>query len=335
MTSSSRVPARETRSSTLSIVALALAFALPVIGFILGLVARAKSRASGSPTALATAAAVIGAILSAVWTVVFILLFGLGGGLFVQTQPSSSASPQPQSESSQTESGDGDALVVRVTAERELDSETLDAARTALTFYGDSTGVEVTEVVETAAGDLTVTFGSAATGADIDAFAQAISAPAAEGFYSVTAVHPASGGADLGDGSTTPSCEALRFGPRAVEGSVLACDETMQTQLLLAPAARLVGNTIADVEVSGDVVVVTLSEPGADEFVEWTREASTETAPANQIALVDFIGVITAPTVAGELTGEFQISGPTLDAELLAARLLLLSRGVSFSTHAE
>lgn len=116
---------------------------------------------------------------------------------------------------------------------------------------------------------------------------------------------------------------------------MLACDETMQTQLLLAPAARLVGNAIADVEVSGDVVVVTLSEPGADEFVEWTREASTETAPANQIALVDFIGVITAPTVAGELTGEFQISGPTLDAELLAARLLLLSRGVSFSTHAE
>lgn len=330
MTSSSHAPARETRSSTLSIVALALAFALPVVGFILGLVARTKSRASGSPTALATAAAVIGAILSVVWTVVFILLLSFGGWLFGQNPPSSPTSPTPQSES-----GNGDALVVRVTAERELDSETLDAARTALTFYGDTSGIELSEVAETDAGDLTVTFGSAVTGAEVDAFAQAISAPAAEGFYSVTAVHPASGGADVGDGSTTPPCDALRSGPLAVEGSALACDETMQTQLLLEPSARLVGNTIADVEVSGGVVVVTLTEPGADEFAEWTREASAETAPANQIALVDFIGVITAPTVAGELAGEFQISGPTLDAELLAARLRLLSAGVSFSTQAE
>ncbi|MFJ2541678.1 SecDF P1 head subdomain-containing protein [Microbacterium sp. NPDC087589] len=315
--------------------ALALAFALPVVGFILGVVARAKSRAAGSPTALATAAAVIGAILSVVWTVVLLLLLSVGGWLFGgQTPPSSPGSPMP-SESSQSESGAGDALVVRVTAERELDSETLDAARTALTFYGDTAGIEVSEVAETDAGDLTVTFGAAVTDADIDAFAQAISAPVAEGFYSVTAVNPASGGADLGDGSTTPPCDALRFGPQAVEGSVLACDDTKQTQLLLEPSARLVGNSIADVEVSGDVVAVALSAPGAEEFVEWTRQVSTETAPANQIALVDFIGVITAPTVAGELTGEFQISGPTLDAELLAARLRVLSAGVSFSTPTE
>lgn len=60
-----------------------------------------------------------------------------------------------------------------------------------------------------------------------------------------------------------------------------------------------------------------------------------QTAPANQIALVDFIGVISAPTVAGELAGEFQISGATLDTDLLAARLRLLGAGVSFSTPAE
>lgn len=176
-----------------------------------------------------------------------------------------------------------------------------------------------------------MTFGADVTSTDIDAFTRAISTPAAEGFYGVDAVHPATGGADLGGGSATPPCDALRFGPIAVEGHVLACDEAMTAQLLLPSSARLVGNAIADVEVSGDVVAVTLSNPAAEDFATWTGEAATATAPGNQIALVDFIGVISAPTVSGELAGEFQISGATLDPELLAARLQLLSAGASFT----
>lgn len=319
MIGSPHVPVRDTRSSTLSIVALALAFALPLLGFVLGLVARAKSKASGSPTVVATTAVAIGAILSVAWTVAIILLLSFG-----VPAPQSDSSPQPGSEA-------GDTLVVRVTAERDLDSDTLAAARTALAFYGDNTGIDIVEVTTTGDGDLAVSFGSEATSADIRAFALAISDPAAEGFYSVDAVHPASGGAALDDGSTTPPCDALRFGPLSVAGGILACDEGMQMQLVLAPEGRLIGGAIADVEVSGDVVAVTLSDAAAGEFAEWTREAAAEPAPANQIALVDFIGVISAPTVAQEIAGEFQISGAALDAELIAARLRLLSAGVSFT----
>ena len=327
MTFSPPSPTRDTRSSTLSIVALALAIVLPLVGLVLGLVARAKSRATGAPTAVATTAAVIGAILSLAWTVAIVLLISFG---WPQPGATSPASPTPQSG---TESGDS--LIVEVAAERDLDSDTLAAARTALAFYGENAGIEVADVTETDDGDLAVTFGTDAASADVDAFARAISSPAAAGFYAVDAVHPPTGGAELGDGSTTPPCDALRFGPIAVEGHVLACDEGMVSQLLLPPTARLVGNAIAGVEVSGDNVAVTLSEPAAEEFAVWTGEASTATAPGNQIALVDFIGVISAPTVADELAGEFQISGAALDSELLAARLLLLSAGVSFTAHAE
>ena len=331
MTDSPHVTTRDTRSSTLSIVALAFAFILPLVGFVLGLVARVKSKAAGTPSVVATTAVAIGAILSVVWTVAIVLLLSFGGVLSGETEPTTPETPAPSESTPPSGSESGDELVIQVTAERDLDSTTLAAARTALAFYGENAGIEVVDITETDADDLTVTFGADVTSADIDAFARAISTPAAEGFYAVDAVHPATGGADLGDGSTTPPCDALRFGPIAVEGHVLACDEAMLTQLLLPSSARLVGNAIAEVEVSGDVVAVTLSDPAAEDFAAWTREAATATAPGNQIALVDFIGVISAPTVAEELAGEFQISGATLDADLLAARLQLLSAGVSFT----
>ncbi|WP_120493638.1 SecDF P1 head subdomain-containing protein [Microbacterium phyllosphaerae] len=331
MTDSPHVTTRDTRSSTLSIVALAFAFILPLVGFVLGLVARVKSKAAGTPSVVATTAVAIGAILSVVWTVAIVLLLSFGGVLSGEAEPTTPETPAPSESTPPSGSESGDELVIQVTAERDLDSATLAAARTALAFYGENAGIEVVDITETDADDLTVTFGADVTSADIDAFARAISTPAAEGFYAVDAVHPATGGADLGDGSATPPCDALRFGPIAVEGHVLACDEAMLTQLLLPSSARLVGNAIAEVEVSGDVVAVTLSDPAAEDFAAWTREAATATAPGNQIALVDFIGVISAPTVAEELAGEFQISGATLDAELLAARLQLLSAGVSFT----
>ncbi|MGJ0388254.1 SecDF P1 head subdomain-containing protein [Microbacterium sp. CGR1] len=331
MTDSPLTSTRDTRSSTLSIVALALAFILPLAGFILGLVARVRSKASGAPTVVATTAVAIGAILSVVWTVAIVLLLSIGGVLSGETTPTTPGTPAPSESAPASGSESGDELVIEVTAEREVDSTTLAAARTALAFYGENAGIEVVDVTETDADALTVTFGADVSSADIDAFARAISAPAAEGFYAVDAAHPATGGADLGDGSMTPPCDALRFGPIAVEEHVLACDEAMLTQLLLPSSARLVGNAIAEVEVSGDAVAVTLSDPAAEEFAAWTREASAATAPGNQIALVDFIGVISAPTVAEELAAEFQISGATLDAELLAARLKLLSAGASFT----
>lgn len=329
MTDSPYASSRDTRSSTLSIVSLALAFILPLVGVALGLVARAKSKASGKPTVVATTAAVIGAVLSIVWAIAIALLLSVGGTLLGETSPTPSATPAP------SDSRPGDTLVVEITAERDVDAATLAAARTALAFYGETAGIEVVDITETDAADLAVTFGEGVASGDIDAFARTISNPAAEGFYQVTAVHPATGGADLGGGSSTPSCEVLRFGPLAVEGSVVACDEAMVSQLILAPAARVVGDAIAEVEVSGEVVAVTLTEPAAEDFAEWTREASITPAPGNQIALVDFIGVISAPTVSDELAGEFQISGAMLDAELLAARLQLLSAGVSFTAHAE
>ncbi|WP_341957501.1 hypothetical protein [Microbacterium sp. LWH13-1.2] len=332
MTDSPHVSTRDTRSSTLSIVALALAFILPLAGVVLGLVARVKSKAAGLPTMVATTAVTIGAVLSAVWAVAIVLLLGFGGALSGESEPTTPDSPAPSESMPPSGSESGDQLVIQVTAERDPDSATLAAARTALAFYGENAGVEVIDIAETDAGDLIVTFGAGVTDTDVDAFARAISAPAAEGFYAVDAVHPATGGADLGDGSATPPCDALRFGPIAVEGHVLACDEAMQTQLLLPPSARLVGNAIAEVEVSGDVVAVTLSDPAAEDFATWTRDASTASAPGNQIALVDFIGVISAPVVSGELAGEFQISGAALDVDLLAARLQLLSAGVSFTT---
>lgn len=331
MTDFTQVSTRDTRSSTLSIVALALAFILPLVGFVLGLVARVKSKATGSPTVMATTAVAIGAILSVVWAVAIVLLLSFGGVLSGEAGPTTPDTPAPSESTPPAASESGDELIVELTAERDLDSATLAAARTALAFYGENAGIEVVDITETDADDLTVTFGTDVTSADIDAFARAISTPAAEGFYAVDAVHPAAGGADLGDGSATPPCDALRFGPIAVEGHVLACDEAVLTQLLLPSSARLVGDAIAEVEVSGDVVAVTLSDPAAEDFAAWTREASTAPAPGNQIALVDFIGVISAPTVSSELAGEFQISGATLDAELLAARLQLLSAGVSFT----
>lgn len=331
MTDSPYSPSRDTRSSTLSIVALALAIILPLVGFVLGLFARAKSKASGSPTVVANTAIVIGALLSVVWTIAIALLVGFGGVLSGGPAPRTPDTATPSESTPPSGSASGDELVIEVTSERELDAATLAAARTALSFYAENAGIEVIDVTETDADALAVTFGADATSADVAAFARAVSTPAAEGFYAVDAVHPATGGADLGDGSTTPPCDALRFGPMTVEGHVLACDEAMVTQLLLPSSARLVGNAIAEVEVSGDVVTVTLSDAAAAEFAAWTREASDATAPGNQIALVDFIGVISAPTVAEELAGEFQISGATLDAELLAARLQLLSSGVSFT----
>lgn len=331
MIDSPHAPARDSRSSTLSIVALALAVALPPVGLVVALVARARSKASGAPTAVATSATAIGAILSVAWTIAVILLLSFGGSLFGHSEPQPPASPTPADSSSEPVPQSGATLIVEITAERDVDPATLAAARTALEFYGENAGVDVVEITETDTGDLAVTFGASATSTDIDAFARALSAPAAEGFYSVDAVHPATGGADLGEGSSTPPCDALRFGPIAIDEHILACDEAMQTQLLLPLSARLVGHAIADVEVSGEVVAVTLSDAAAEEFAVWTRQASTEAAPANRIALVDFIGVISAPTVADELAGEFQVSGAMLDTALLAARLHLLGAGVSFA----
>lgn len=259
------------------------------------------------------------------------LLLAFGGVLSGEPAPTTPDTPAPSESTPPAESESGDALVIELAAERELDPATLDAARTALAFHAENAGIEVVDVTETDADELAVTFGADVTSTDIDAFARAISAPAAEGFYAVDAVHPATGGADLGDGSATPPCDVLRFGPISVEGHVIACDEAMLTQLLLPSSARLVGDAIIEVEVSGDVVAVTLSDAAAEDFAAWTREASAATAPGNQIALVDFIGVISAPTVAEELAGEFQISGATLDAELIAARLRLISAGVSFT----
>nr|WP_314844321.1 hypothetical protein [uncultured Microbacterium sp.] len=336
MSYTSPAPTRDTRSSTLSIVSLALAIVLPPIGVVLGLIARARSKAAGSPTLVATAAAVVGAILSVLWAVMIVTLLTVGSSLLsgeeAPDSPGATSSPSDApTQAPDPGSATGETITLTMTAERAIDESTLDAARTALAYYGQAADLGTVDIVTADDGSIQVTFDEDVAAADIDAFMRGASSPAAEGFFAVTALHQAGGGADLGGGSTTPPCDALRFGPLAVSDAVVACDQSTPAQLLLAPSPRFVGESITEVEAGGDVVAVTLNGANAEEFADWTREVSLAPAPTNQIALVDFIGVIGAPVVSDAITGgEFQVSGASLDVDLLAARLSLLSAGASF-----
>mgnify|MGYP001599961512 CR=1 FL=1 len=313
-------------TSGLSIVSLLLAVLIPVVGFVLGIVARAQAKRAGSPTAIATVAIVVGALLSVIWSVVIALI--VWGGLtvlYTQESPSGEAVEISVPDSAKS-------VVLEVTAEGDLDAETLAAARTLVERHATQAGMDVLAVTEADEDSLLVSFDEDTADALITQFGQSLAAPPANGFSQVFAVVPGSGGEVEGFDEMSPSCADLPFGSTQWNELTVVCDDADAAQYLFDEEPRVPGSDIAEVTVSGDILAVTLTPGAAAEFEEWTGQLAAQ-ADGGQIAIVDASGVLSAPVVRGALSGgEFQISGggPDFDIQETADRLRVLSAGVSF-----
>ncbi|KJL28708.1 SecDF P1 head subdomain-containing protein [Microbacterium oxydans] len=310
-------PDTEPRTSGLSIASLVLAVLLPILGLVLALVARSKAKREGGPTLVATVAIVAGAVLSLVWTLLIALFIWAGATLFTvatSDDPSEPAPPAP-----------GDSIVLEVSADGELDDETLTAARSLVELQAANAGLDLADAVVDD-DTVIVTFAEGTTDTLIEEFTTSLTSPLTDGFYAVDEVRPGSGGGD-----TAVSCADLPFGSATTGGQTLACDDADQTQYVFDSGPRMSGTDISEVALSGDAVSVVLSADGAQELADWTAEiAPLGTA---QIAIVDLSGVITAPVVMSAITGgEFQISGGgSGNLQALTDRLRVLGAGVTFS----
>ena len=320
-------PGTEQRSSGLSIASLILAVLIPLVGLILGIVARVQAKRAGSPTAIATVAVVVGAVLSVIWTAVIALI--VWGGLTVYfTEETSSGQaveiPVPDSAKS---------VVVELTAEGDLDAETLAAAQAVVERHAMQAGMDVLAVTAAEGDSLVVSFAEDTSDALITQFGHSLAAPPANGFSQVFAVVPGSGGQVEGYDEMTPSCTDLPFGSAQWNELTVVCDDTDETQYLFAEEPRVPGSDITEVTQSGDILAVTLSADTAKEFEEWTGQLAAQ-ADGGQIAIVDVNGVMSAPVVRSAIAGgEFQVSGggPDFDIEETVDRLRVLSAGVTFS----
>ncbi|MHC9044012.1 SecDF P1 head subdomain-containing protein [Microbacterium saperdae] len=319
-------PGTVQRTSGLSIVSLFLAVLIPVVGLVLGIVARVQAKRVGSPTAIATVAVAVGAVLSVIWTVVIALIVWGGLTLFTQESPSGEAVEIPVPDSAKS-------VVLELTAEGDLDAETLAAAQGVVERHATQAGMDVLAVTATEGDSLVVSFDEDTTDALITQFGQSLSAPPANGFSQVFAVVPGSGGQVEGYDEMTPSCTDLPFGSARWNELTVVCDDTDETQYLFAGEPRVPGSDIAEVTQSGDILAVTLTSDAAAEFEEWTGQLAAQ-ADGGQIAIVDVNGVLSAPVVRGVIAGgEFQISGggPDFDIQETAERLRVLGAGLTFS----
>lgn len=320
-------PGTEQRSSGLSIASLILAVLIPVVGLILGIVARVQAKRAGSPTAIATVAVVVGAVLSVIWTVVIALI--VWGGLtayYAEETSSGEAVEIPVPDSAKS-------VVLELTAEGDLDAETLAAAQAVVERHATQAGMDVLAVTAAEGGSLVVSFDEDTTDALITQFGQSLASPPANGFSQVFAVVPGRGGQIEDHDEMTPSCTDLPFGSTHWNDLTLVCDDTDATQYLFAEEPRVPGSDIAEVTQSGDILTVTLSADAAEEFEEWTGQLAAQ-ADGGQIAIVDVNGVMSAPVVRAAISGgEFQISGggPDFNIQETVDRLRLLSAGVTFS----
>ncbi|GGM56781.1 DUF4190 domain-containing protein [Microbacterium saperdae] len=319
-------PGTEQRTSGLSIVSLFLAVLIPVVGLVLGIVARVQAKRVGSPTAIATVAVAVGTVLSVIWTVVIALIVWGGLTLFTQESPSGEAVEIPVPDSAKS-------VVLELTAEGDLDAETLAAAQGVVERHATQAGMDVLAVTATEGDSLVVSFDEDTTDALITQFGQSLSAPPANGFSQVFAVVPGSGGQVEGYDEMTPSCTDLPFGSARWNELTVVCDDADATQYVFAEGPRVPGSDIAEVTQSGDILAVTLTSDAASEFEEWTGQLAAQ-ADGGQIAIVDANGVLSAPVVRGVISGgEFQISGggPDFDIQETVDRLRVLSAGVTFS----
>lgn len=319
-------PGAAQRTSGLSIVSLVLAVLIPALGVILGIVARVQARRAGTPTTIATVAVVVGAVLSAIWTICIALVVWGGLTLFTQEAPSSEASEIPVPDSAKS-------VVLELTAERDLDAETLAAARAVVEQHATQAGMAVLAVNASDEDSLVVSFDEGTADELIAGFGQSLASPPANGFSQVLAVVPGDGGQVDGIDEMSPSCADLPFGSTQWNELTVVCDDTDETQYLFADGPRVPGSDIAEVTVSGDVLAVTLSPDAAAEFEEWTGQLAAQ-ADGGRIAIADANGVLSAPVVQAAIAGgEFQISGggPDFDAQETADRLRVLSAGVAFS----
>lgn len=311
-------PGADTRTSGLSITSLFLAVLLPLVGVVVGLVARATAKRAGGPTTVATVAVIVGAVLSVLWTVVIALFLWAGATFAGQTigsgSGSDSAPPAP-----------GVSVEIEVRAQDGLDDQILEAARSVIERQAASRELDVVTAVGGEA--ITVTFREGESEERIAQFTASLTSPLAGGFYAVVGVAPGNGGsAD----DPAPSCTDLPPGGASTAEGAFVCDAAGTTRYLIDSEPRVPGTDIAEVMLSGDVLAVTLSQDGASELGAWTAEiAPSGTA---QIAIVDASGVISAPVVAGAISGgEFQISGGSADdLEDTADRLRILGAGVTF-----
>lgn len=320
-------PGSEQRTSGLSIVSLVLAVLIPVAGLILGIVARVQARRAGAPTAIATVAVVVGAVLSAIWTICIALVVWGGLTLYYTDETSSGEAVEiavPDSAKS---------VVLELTAEDDLDAETLAAARAVVEQHATQAGMAVLAVNASDEDSLVVSFDEATPDALVSQFGQSLASPPANGFSQVLAVVPGSGGQIDGFDEASPSCADLPFGSTQWNELTVVCDDTDETQYLFAEGPRVPGIDIAEITVSGDILAVALSPDAAAEFEEWTGELAAQ-ADGGRIAIADGNGVLSAPVVQAAIAGgEFQISGggPDFDVQVTADRLRVLSAGVTFN----
>jgi len=319
-------PGSEQRTSGLSLISLVLAVLIPVVGLILGIVARVQAKRAGAPTAIATVAVAVGAVLSVIWTICIALILWGGVTLFTQETPSGEAVEIPVPDSAKS-------VVVELTAEDDLDAETLAAARAVVEQHATQAGMAVLAVSASDEDSLVVSFDEDTADALITQFGQSLASPPANGFSQVFAVLPGSGGQVDGFDEASPSCADLPFGGTEWNELAVICDDTDETQYLFDEGPRMPGSDIAEVTVSGDILAVTLTPDAAAEFEEWTGQLAAE-ADGDRIAIVDANGVLSAPVVQAAIAGgEFQISGggPDFDVQETADRLRVLSAGVRFS----
>ncbi|MFJ2553463.1 SecDF P1 head subdomain-containing protein [Microbacterium sp. NPDC087591] len=320
-------PGTAQRTSGLSIVSLVLAVLVPVAGLILGIVARVQARRTGAPTAIATVAVVVGAVLSAIWTICIALVVWGGLTLYYTDETSSGEAVEiavPDSAKS---------VVLELTAEDDLDAETLAAARAVVEQHATQAGMAVLAVNASDEDSLVVSFDEDTADELIAQFGQSLASPPANGFSQVLAVVPGDGGQVDSIDEMSPSCVDLPFGSARWNELTVVCDDTDETQYLFADGPRVPGSDITEVIVSGDILAVTLSPDAAAEFEEWTGQLAAQ-ADGGRIAIVDANGVLSAPVVQAAIAGgEFQISGggPDFDAQVTADRLRVLSAGVAFS----
>lgn len=328
-------------TQTLSVIALVLAFLIPVAGLVVAIVANSRSKRDGRTAdgmtlvTLIISSVIIG--LGLMSTAVALIFFLITAGHMTTT--SSVAAFAPKEITVKVTSGgatvtDGDLL----TAAKAVTTHRLQRAKVQFSLFGANSQ-----------GLLVVIFPESASAAQMNAAKCALTVPTDPGFRKVLGLGDPTAGAGasfssdpavrqtVADKFSNTDCNTISEtggGVLKLDGGLsVYCDLGLKTKYLVGDIL-IPGDVIADHTATRTSIELDLNGSGTPLWSNLSTQLSALPITENQITLVIGNEVVVAPTMNDVVTnGKIAISSSdaSFDAALIDSELALASSGISFS----